>query len=178
MAIWEFEGKKPLIEKGTFVFPTADIIGKVTIGSNCYIGPGSVIRGDYGRILIGSGCSIQENVVIHARSNEETMIGNEVTLGHGCIIHNATLKDYSVVGMGAIVSDYAVLEEWAVLGEGGLARQGQKIQTGEIAVGIPAKVIGNIHDKIKIKEELALFKKKYIEMAARFLKTNTLKKIG
>ncbi len=71
MAIWEFEGKKPSIEKGTFVFPTADIIGNVTIGSNCYIGPGSVLRGDYEKIMMGSGCSIQENVIIHARPDEE-----------------------------------------------------------------------------------------------------------
>ena len=79
---------------------------------------------------------------------------------------------------GATVSDYAVLEEWAVLGEGALARQGQKIQAGEIAIGIPAKVIGNIHNRMEIKEELTLFKKKYIEMAGRFLKANALKKIG
>jgi len=177
MAIWKFEDNTPVIGEGTFVAPTADVIGHVTIGTNCYIGPGARIRGDYGTIHIGNGCSIQENVVIHARPDEVTTIGNEVTIGHGSIIHNATLDDYSVVGMGAIVSDYAKLGQWAILGEGALAKNSFELQPGEIAVGLPAKVIGNINDKPEAKSELTKFKKKYQEMAARHLKDGALTRI-
>ena len=111
MALWEFEGKRPEIGEGTWVVPSADVIGDVIIGKNCYIGPGARIKGDYGKVRVGDGCSIQENVIIHARPDEEASIGNHVTLGHGCIIHNATLEVYVVVGMGAVVSDYVVMKE-------------------------------------------------------------------
>ncbi len=179
MALWEFEGKKPKIGEGTWVATSADVIGDVIIGKNCYIGPGARVRGDYGKIRIGDGCSIQENVVIHARPDEQTTIGNHVTLGHGCIIHNATLENYVVVGMGAVVSDYVVMKEWAVLGEAGLARQRQEFEPGAIGVGVSAKIIGNIHDSSKtaVKEELLKFKEKYVEMASRFLKEGAFVKI-
>ncbi|MHA2052536.1 MAG: gamma carbonic anhydrase family protein [Candidatus Hodarchaeales archaeon] len=179
MAIWEFEGKKPIIGEGTWVAPTGDVIGDVKIGKNCYIGPGARIRGDYGKIEIGNECSVQENVIIHARPDEKTLIGNQVTLGHGCIIHNATIEDNVVVGMGAVVSDYVLMKEWSILGEAGLARQGQKFDSGAIGVGVPAKIVGNIHDpsKEKIKAELLKFKLKYVEMASRYLNPGAFLKL-
>jgi len=179
MALWEFEGKKPIIGEGTWVAPSADVIGDVFIGKKCYIGPGARVRGDYGKVRVGEGCSIQENVIIHARPEELTTIGNYVTLGHGCIIHNATLEDYVVVGMGAVVSDYVVMKEWSILGEAGLARQRQEFEPGAIGVGTPSKIIGNIHDSSKkgVKDELLRFKEKYIEMASRFLKEGAFIKI-
>ncbi len=179
MALWEFEGKKPKIGGGTWVAPSADIIGDVIIGKSCYIGPGARIRGDYGKIRIGHESSIQENVIIHARPEDQTTIGNHVTLGHGCIIHNATLEDYVVIGMGAVVSDYVVMKEWAILGEAGLARQRQEFGPGAIGVGVSAKIIGNIHDESKrtVKAELLEFKQKYVEMASRFLKKGAFVKI-
>jgi carbonic anhydrase/acetyltransferase-like protein (isoleucine patch superfamily) len=179
MVLWEFEGKSPQIREGTWIALSADVIGDVIIKKNCYIGPGARVRGDYGKIRVDEGCSIQENVIIHTRPDEQTSIGKFVTLGHGCIIHNATLEDYVVIGMGAVVSDYVLMKEWAVLGEAGLARQGQKFEPGEIGVGVPAKIVGNIHDesKSKVKTELFLFKKKYSEKASRYLKKGAFKKV-
>jgi len=75
MSIYEFENKKPFIGKDTYIFESADIIGDVIIGENCYIGPGARIRGDYGSIKIGNNTAIEENVVIHARPNDITIIG-------------------------------------------------------------------------------------------------------
>ena len=86
MSIYEFENRKPSIGKGTFIFKSADVIGDVVIGENCYIGPGARIRGDYGSIQIGNNTAIEENVVIHARPNDVTNIGNNVTIGHAAII--------------------------------------------------------------------------------------------
>ncbi|MDF1541441.1 MAG: DapH/DapD/GlmU-related protein, partial [Candidatus Thorarchaeota archaeon] len=102
MAVYEFEGRIPKIGKNTYVSSSASVIGAVTIGKECYIAPGAVVKGDYGTITIGNGTSVQDNVVVHARPNESTSIGSNVTLGHGCIIHNATVKDDAVIGMGAI----------------------------------------------------------------------------
>ena len=149
MSIYEFEKKKPRIGKGTFIFPSADVIGDVTIGENCYIGPGARIRGDYGSIRIGNDTAVEENVVIHARPNEKTIIGNSVTIGHAAIIHNATIHDWAIIGMGAIVSDYAEIGEWAVVAEGAVVKNKEKIPDKAIAVGIPAKVVAEITHEYK-----------------------------
>jgi len=177
MAIWRFEDKYPVVGDTTYVAHSADVIGNVEIGENCYIGPGARIRGDYGRIVIGDGTSIQENVVIHARPDDRTTIGNNVTVGHGALIHNAKIDDNAVVGMRSIVSDFAHLKEWAILGEGALAKNSFVLEEGDIAVGVPAKVIGNLSSKPKTKEELWGYKLKYQEMVRRHNTEGALEKI-
>jgi carbonic anhydrase/acetyltransferase-like protein (isoleucine patch superfamily) len=166
MTIYDFEGRVPSLGKNTYVSHSASVIGKVTIGDECYIAPGAIVKGDYGEIQVGNGCSIQDNVIIHARPDEITIIGNNVTLGHGCIIHNATVKNEAVIGMGAIVSDYALVGEWAIVGEGAVVRQNFEVPSEKIAVGVPAKVIGNVKEHHK--EELAKFKAIYRDLARRY----------
>jgi phenylacetic acid degradation protein len=166
MGVYEFEGRKPTIGKNTYVSPTASVVGKVSIGEECYIAPGAVVKGDYGEIRIGTGTSVQDNVVVHARPGELTTIGDNVTLGHGCIIHNANISDDAVIGMGAIVSDYAMIGHWAVVGEGAVVKMRSEIPDGKIAVGVPAKVIGDIQDHHK--EELSRFKAIYRDLAKRY----------
>jgi len=166
MGVYEFEKRIPIIGKNTYVSHTASIIGKVTIGEKCYIAPGASVKGDYGEIKIGNGTSVQDNVIIHARPDEITTIGDNVTLGHGCIIHNATVHNEAVVGMGAIVSDYAVVGQWAIIGEGAVVRARFEVPDGKIAVGVPAKVIGDVQDHHK--EELSRFKGIYRDLATRY----------
>lgn len=144
MALYEFEGRRPKVAKGAFVFPTADVIGDVTLGKGCYVGPGAIVRGDYGTIVVGDGTAIEENCVLHARPGERLEIGRMVTIGHGAVIHNCTLKDFVVVGMGAVVSDYAVVHEWAVVGEGAVVKNRQEIPPKAITVGIPAKQVAEV----------------------------------
>lgn len=149
MAIYEFENKKPTIGKNTFIYQSADIIGDVSIGENCYIGPGARIRADYGSICIKNNTAIEENVVIHARPNEQTIIGNNVTIGHGAIIHNCTIKDWAIIGMGSIVSDYAEIGIWAVVAEGAVVKNKTILPDEKIAVGIPAKIVAAITPEYK-----------------------------
>lgn len=168
MTIASFEGTVPRIGAGTYVHPSADVFGDVTIGEGCWIGPGARIRGDYGRIVIGSYCSVEDNCVIHARPGEQTTIGNWVTIGHGAIIHNATMiHDYALIGMGAVVSDWAVIGRWAVIGEGAVVRQRQEVPAERIAVGVPAKVLDKRVTE-DFKEEWAAFKKTYVDLAGRY----------
>ena len=96
------EGKLPQVGLGTYIHPSADVFGDVMLGQGCWIGPGARIRGDYGTIVIGDYCTVEDNCVIHARPDELTRIGDRVTLGHACIIHNATIRDWAVIGMGGI----------------------------------------------------------------------------
>ena len=163
MSIYEFEKKKPSIGKGTFIFPSADVIGNVIIGENCYIGPGARVRGDYGFIQIGDNTAIEENVVIHARPDEKTIIGDFVTIGHSAIIHNAKITDWAVIGMGAIVSDYSEIGKWAVVGEGAVVKNKEKIPDGSIVVGVPAKIIAEVTSDYK--KQWTEFKKIYSDLA-------------
>ena len=163
MSLYEFEGKKPRIGKGTFIFPSADIIGDVHIGKNCYVGPGARVRGDYGTIHIGDNTAIEENVVIHARPNERTSIGSSVTIGHAAIIHNATIHDWAVIGMGAIVSDYAEIGQWGVVAEGAVVKNKTKIPGKAIAVGVPAKIVAEITEEYQ--KQWTEYKKIYGDLA-------------
>ncbi len=174
LSVYEFQGKKPVIGKGSFVFPSADVIGDVKIGNNCYIGPGARIRGDYGKIEIGSGSAVEENVVVHARPDDKTLIGSNVTIGHGSIIHNAKIDDWAVIGMGAVVSDWAHVGEWAVIGEGGLVKNKQSIPSEGIAVGVPVKIISSVSPSYK--KQWTRFKWIYVELANKWY-PESLKKI-
>ncbi len=162
MTLYEFEGKRPQIGKTSFVPDSADIIGDVVIGEGCFVGVGARIRGDYGRIRIGDRTSVQENVVIHAREGDQTVVGSNVQLGHGCILHNCTVKDNAVIGVGAILTDFSVVGDWAIVGEGAVVRG--EVPDGKIAVGVPAKVIGEVTEKHK--QEWQYYKDKYAELAS------------
>jgi len=165
MAVYSFEGKVPKIGEGTYISASADVIGDVTIGKRCFIGPGARIKGDYGTIVIGDETSIQENCILHARPGETCRVGSRVTVGHGSILHTADVRDNAVIGMGAIVSDYAVVEEWGVVGEGCVVRSRQVIPSENIAVGVPAKIIGTIDGKYK--EQWSRYKDIYADLASR-----------
>ncbi len=162
-----FEGKTPVIGEGSYVHPSADVFGNIQVGSGCWIGPGARIRGDYGRIVIGDNTSVEDNCVIHARPDEQTTLGNWVTIGHGAIVHNATIEDWAILGMGAIVSDWARIGEWAVVGEGAVVKQNQQIEPNRIAVGVPAKMISkSVQDDYKA--QWTDFKKIYVDLARRY----------
>jgi carbonic anhydrase/acetyltransferase-like protein (isoleucine patch superfamily) len=165
MVLYHLEDRTPKIGKDTYVAESAEVIGKVIIGKNCYIGHQAVLRGDYGTIEIGDYSIVEDNCVLHARPDEKCVIGSRVTIGHGAIIHNAIIHDWVVVGMGAIVSDYAVVGEWGVVGEGCVVRNKQEIPAGKIAVGVPAKVIADVKDDYK--ELWTRYKGLYAELAKR-----------
>ena len=168
MTVGAFEGKRPEIGAGTYVHPSADVFGEVTVGVGCWIGPGARIRGDYGTIVIGDHCSVEDNCVIHVRPGEQTSIGDWVTIGHGAVIHNVKMiNDCAIVGMGAVVSDWAVVGEWSVVGEGAVVRQGQEIPPERIAVGVPAQVLEKPVSEA-YKDQWTHFKETYVDLAARY----------
>ncbi|MFW3147150.1 MAG: gamma carbonic anhydrase family protein [Thermoplasmatota archaeon] len=166
MGIYQFEGRVPRLGRGTFVFETATVIGEVVIGEDVYIGPGAVVRGDYGTIIVGDRTSVEENVVIHARPGEKTIIGNDVTLGHGCVVHGCTIEDKAIIGMGAVVSDYAHIGEWGVVAEGAVVRNKGMVEPRTVVAGVPAKSIKTVdEDFIKL---WIYFKSVYPDLAKRY----------
>ena len=167
MALYEFEGRRPSVGKESYVSETADVIGDVIIGNNCYIGPGARIKGDYGSIRIGNESNVQENCVIHARPGEQCIIGNGCSIGHGAVLHNCTIRDGAKVGMAGVVSDYAVVGEDSIIGEGCVVKQYQVILSQSIAVGVPAKVIGIINaERIAERDK---YRYVYPDLAKRYL---------
>ncbi len=168
MAIYEFEGRFPKVAPNAYVDDDAKVLGDVTIGSQCFIGPGARVRGDYGTITIGEMTSIQENCVLHARINETCAVGNHVQVGHGALLHNCTIKDYAVIGLGAVISDYATVGVWSIVGEGAVVPSNQSVPDGKVAVGVPAKVIRDVSDSDK--QLWSKYKEAYADLALRYPK--------
>jgi len=168
MTIHEFEGRIPSVAPTAYVDEDATVIGYVSIGAQCYIGAGARIRGDYGSIIIGDSTSVQENCVLHARINEKCEVGSHVQIGHGAILHNCTVKDYAVIGAGAVVSDYATVGVWSIVGEGAVVTAGTLIPDGKVAVGVPAKIVREVSDTDK--QVWSKYKDVYAELALRYPK--------
>ncbi len=147
MPVYAFGNRIPKIDPSAWVFPSADIIGKVTIGSKVYIGAGAVVRGDYGTIVIGDGSAIEENATLHARVSNRLEIGKDVTVGHAAMLHNCTIKDNAVIGMNSTVTDDATVGEWSIVAEGAVVKRGSVVPPGTIFGGVPAVQVGLVSDK-------------------------------
>ncbi len=147
MPLYEFNGKQPFVSPGTWIAPSAEIIGAVTIGQNCYIGFGAVIRADFGTITIGDETAVEEGVIIHEA--DQVVIGNRVIIGHMAMIHDAVIEDCALIGMQSMICDYSRVGEWAMLAEKSLVMKRQVIPSNEIFGGIPARKIGPVTEKHK-----------------------------
>ncbi len=145
--IGSFENFSPKICQTCFIAPTADIIGNVTIKEKSSIWYGAILRGDVNTIEVGSYTNIQDGSIVHVAEDYPTIIGNNVTIGHGAIAHGCIIKDSAFIGMGAIILDGAVIGEGALIGAGALVTEGKEIPPYSLAVGAPAKVIRHLSDE-------------------------------
>jgi carbonic anhydrase/acetyltransferase-like protein (isoleucine patch superfamily) len=166
MAIYRFEERTPQVSVDAYVSPEATIVGDVTIGPGCFIGPGARIKGDYGTIVVGDETSIQENCVVHARPGERCEIGSRVNVGHGAIIHGGFVGDGAVVGMGAIISDFSRIGAYAIVAEGCVVPARMEIPDKKIAVGVPAKIIGDVTEETIATYET--YKDIYADLSRRY----------
>ncbi|MGL5352892.1 MAG: gamma carbonic anhydrase family protein, partial [Clostridium sp.] len=139
-----FKGKNPSIHNTCYISESVDIIGNVVIYDNANIWFGTRIRGDINEVVIGKNTNIQENSVVHVDSHCGTYIGEDVTIGHGAIIHGCTIHNNVLIGMGAIVLNEAVIGKNTIIGAGSLIPQGKVIPEGVLCLGSPAKVIRNL----------------------------------
>ncbi|OPX84271.1 MAG: 2,3,4,5-tetrahydropyridine-2,6-dicarboxylate N-acetyltransferase [Pelotomaculum sp. PtaB.Bin104] len=149
MAFYEFEGKRPKIGKDCFIHPEATLIGDVVIGEGCYIGAGARIRGDWGAIVIGAGSNIQENCVIHVLPDETAQLGPKSHIGHGAILHTPRLGEHVLVGMDAIIMDFACIGDGCCIGAGAFIPAKMDIPPGKLVLGAPAKIISDISEKMR-----------------------------
>jgi len=165
--LYKFDGKQPIVGKDTYISELAQVIGNVRIGSNCYIGHGAILRGDYGTIEIGDGTAVEEGVIIHAPPNETNRIGKKVTIGHGAILHGKHIGDLAVIGMGAVISIWSEVGEETIIAEGSVVRMNQVVPAKKVAAGNPARVVRPVNDKDN--EMWSWGKQVYIDLAKKYL---------
>jgi carbonic anhydrase/acetyltransferase-like protein (isoleucine patch superfamily) len=165
--LYKFDGNQPTVGKDTYVSDLARVIGNVTIGNNCYIGHGAIVRGDYGRIEIGDGTAVEEGVIVHSPPDDTSRIGNRVTIGHGAVVHGKSIGDGAVIGMNAVVSLWSEIGDQTIIAEGGIVKFKQIIAPGVVAAGNPAKIIREITQKDKKFWDWG--KQVYIDLAKKYL---------
>lgn len=148
MAFYEFKGYKPVVHESAFVHPAASVTGNVIIGKDVYIGPGAALRGDWGKIVIEDGCNVQENCTIHMFPGVTVMLKRGSHIGHGAIIHGATIGENCLVGMNAVLMDNVELGDECIVGALAFIKADEKIPARSLLVGNPAKIIKQVSDEM------------------------------
>lgn len=146
--IYEFQGYKPVIHKSSFIHPQAAVTGNVIIGSNCYIGPGAAIRGDWGQIIIEDGCNVQENCTIHMFPGVTVVLKEGAHIGHGAVIHGATIGRNCLVGMNTVIMDNVILGDECIVGALSFIKADDIFENRSLIVGNPAKKIKDVSDEM------------------------------
>jgi carbonic anhydrase/acetyltransferase-like protein (isoleucine patch superfamily) len=154
-ALRPFNNSQPQLGERVFIDPACVVIGDVVIGDDSSIWPGTIIRGDVNHIRIGARSNIQDGTVIHVSHSGPngkpvgfpTLIGDDVTIGHGAIIHACSIADACLIGMGAIVLDGAVVENNGFVGAGAVIPPGKTVASGELWLGNPAKCVRKLSER-------------------------------
>ena len=145
---YQANGIRPVVDASSYVHPQAIVIGQVVIGKNCYIGPGAVLRGDWGAIEIEEGCNVQENCVIHMFPGLTVRLLAGAHIGHGAVIHGAVVGRNCLVGINSVVMDHVLLGDESIVGALTLIREGEQIAPRSLVVGNPGKVIRQVNDEM------------------------------
>lgn len=148
MAIYEFNGFRPVIKESSFVHPLACVTGNVIIGENVYIGPGAAIRGDWGQIIIEDGCNVQENCTIHMFPGTTVTLKTGAHIGHGAIVHGGTVGRNCLVGMNSVIMDDVVIEDECIIGALSFVPAKMHLPKRSLVVGNPAKIIKEVSDEM------------------------------
>ena len=167
MASYSVDGLIPVVAPGAFVHPSAVLIGDVIIGERCYIGPCASLRGDFGRIVIGSGSNVQDSCVLHTFPGRTTLLEEDAHIGHGAVLHGCTVKRGALVGINAVLMDDVVVGEEALVGAASFVRAGFVVPRRTLVTGAPAREVR------KLTEEEIAWKadgtREYHELAVRCL---------
>ncbi len=142
-------GTTPIVGENTFLAETAVLIGDVTVGRDCSIWFGAVLRGDVNKIVVGDRTNIQDGAVLHTLYDEsphpsQTIIGSDVSIGHNAIIHGAVIEDKCLIGMGATILDNAVVGSGCIVAANALVLSNARLDPNSVYAGVPAKKVKEI----------------------------------
>ncbi|MGM0771090.1 MAG: gamma carbonic anhydrase family protein [Halobacteriota archaeon] len=166
--ILKFNDKEPIVAKTAFIADSADIIGNVIVGENSSIWFNAVLRADMDRIKIGNRTSIQDNSVIHTDPSTPTEIGNDVTVGHGAVLHSCRIGNNVLIGMNSTVLDGVEIGENSIVGANALVPPGKKFPPNSVITGVPGKL-----RREATPEDAAMIRKnaaEYVELVAKYKK--------
>jgi len=166
--ILNYKNLTPNIGKNSWIAPSADVIGDVSIGEDCSIWFGTVIRGDVHRIVIGDRVSVQDLSMLHVTHYKKedksdgnpTIIGDDVTIGHRVMLHGCTIEDACLIGMSATILDGAIIGKESIVGAGSLVTKNKIFPSRSLIMGSPAKVVRELtEDEVN---ELYASAKRYV----------------
>jgi phenylacetic acid degradation protein len=146
--IYEFKGHRPVVDPSAFIHPQAAVTGNVSIGKNVYIGPGAAIRGDWGRIIIEDGCNIQENCTLHMFPGVTVWLKEGAHIGHGAVVHGATIGRNSLIGMNSVIMDNVEIGDECIIGALSFVKAGEMIPPRSVFAGNPAKRLKDVSDEM------------------------------
>jgi len=144
--VLSYQGNIPTIDESVFIAPNATVIGDVRIEADSSIWFGAVLRGDEVSIRIGKRSNIQDGVIIHGDKEQDVVIGDDVTIGHGAIIHGCKIESRALIGMGAVILDGAVVERGALVAAGAVVSPDKRVSANTLWAGVPAKQIRVLGD--------------------------------
>ena len=139
--VYRLGDRVPRIHPNSFIAPGAVVAGDVEIAEEVSIWPGCVLRGDYGRIVVGRASNVQDGTVIHATGRLSTIIGAEVVIGHGARLEGCVIEDAALIGMGSVVLHEVRVGTGAVIAAGAVVTPRTEVPAGALARGVPAQVV-------------------------------------
>ncbi len=145
---YEFKGFRPVVHPTAYVHPKAIVTGNVVIGKQVYIGPGAAIRGDWGSIRIEDGCNVQENCTLHMFPGLSVVLKKEAHIGHGAVIHGATIGRNTLVGMNSVIMDEVEIGEECIIGALTFIKANVKIPARSLVVGNPGRIVQSVSDEM------------------------------
>lgn len=146
--IYAFGDYTPVVDDSSFIHPQAAVTGNVIIGKDCYIGPGAALRGDWGQIIIEDGCNVQESCTVHMFPGITVVLKQGAHIGHGAVIHGATIGSNCLVGMNSVIMDNVELGDECIVGALSLVKEGEKIPPRSLLAGNPARIIKPVSDEM------------------------------
>lgn len=175
MNIRPFDGILPTLGQRVYVDPAACVIGDVVLGDDVSVWPGTVIRGDVNYIRIGARSNIQDGTIVHVSHDGPygnpggfaTIIGEDVTIGHGAIVHACIIEDACLIGMGSTILDGAIIRKHGFVGAGALIPPGKTVESGELWLGNPAKCVRKL--SARDIEQLYYSAQHYVRLKDRYL---------
>jgi phenylacetic acid degradation protein len=146
--IYQFKNLIPVIHESSFIHPQAAVTGNVIIGKDCYIGPGAALRGDWGQIIMEAGCNVQENCTVHMFPGVTVILKEGAHIGHGAVVHGASIGKNCLVGMNAVIMDNVILGDECIVGALSFIKADEKFDNRSLIVGNPAKKIKEVSDEM------------------------------
>jgi phenylacetic acid degradation protein len=167
--VYSIDGITPVVHPSAYVHPSAVLIGDVIVGERAYIGPCACLRGDFGRIVVEEGANIQDTCMLHGFPGKDTVVGADVTVGHGAVLHGCVVRRGALIGMNCVVNDNAEVGEDAVVAALAFVKAEARVPARALVAGIPARVLRELSEQeIKWKRDNT---KLYQDLAVRGLRT-------